>query len=492
MKTVKLYMSVLLVLLLLFPVMMNAQETKLENFDEISIVDDLEIVLIQGDKESYSIDPSGEGVDVKKDGNKLTIKKQQGAGSGKIYLHFINLKCINMLGAGEVITEKEMQADQLKLNLIGSGSIRLALKAQSIQATVAGSGLISLNGTTNNLNGSITGSGDLKASRLIAENASIELTGSGDASINVLKSLNASVLGTGDIKYVGNPENRNVNIIGTGSIAQTSLGALDEDIELSINNDIKINMNTGSNLSGDTTRLSIGDRKIIIIEDDDKVDAEKKSKRKNEKNKDVKHVWAGLELGFCGYSNKVYNTTLSNGGAYSLDYFRSNVININPIERNFRIYKNYIAFTTGLGFQFNRFMFENNTILVPFKDSIQVVDNNINYKKNMLKASYLTLPLLLQFNTSDNHSKSFHIAIGGQLGLRMGSRSKQVYDVDGSRKRDINKNSYNLNPFQYGLTARIGYGGLNIFANYNLSDMFKNNKGPELYPFQIGLTLIPW
>ena len=32
MKTVKLYMSVLLVLLLLFPFMMNAQETKLETF----------------------------------------------------------------------------------------------------------------------------------------------------------------------------------------------------------------------------------------------------------------------------------------------------------------------------------------------------------------------------------------------------------------------------------------------------------------------------
>jgi hypothetical protein len=137
-------------------------------------------------------------------------------------------------------------------------------------------------------------------------------------------------------------------------------------------------------------------------------------------------------------------------------------------------------------------MFENNTILVPFKDSIQVVDNNISYTKNMLKASYLTIPLLLQFNTFPKHSKSFHIAVGGQLGIRMGSRSKQVYDVDGSKKRDIYKSNYNLNPFQYGLTARMGYGNFNVFANYNLSELFKKNKGPEVYPFQIGLTLIPW
>jgi hypothetical protein len=156
------------------------------------------------------------------------------------------------------------------------------------------------------------------------------------------------------------------------------------------------------------------------------------------------------------------------------------------------LYKNYVALTTGIGFQFNRLMFENNTVLIPFKDSIQTFESGIPYTKNMLKASYITVPLLLQFNTSKNHGKSFHFAVGGQVAIKLGSRSKQVYDVDGDKKRDIYKSDYNLNPFQYGLTARVGYGKVNVFANYNLSEVFKSGKGPKLYPFQIGVSLLPW
>jgi cytochrome c oxidase assembly protein Cox11 len=137
-------------------------------------------------------------------------------------------------------------------------------------------------------------------------------------------------------------------------------------------------------------------------------------------------------------------------------------------------------------------MFDNNYTLTPFKDSIQTNLAAVSFSKNMLKASYITVPILFQFNTSKNHGKSFHFAVGGQVAIKLGSRSKQVYFADGDKKRDIYKSDYNLNPFQYGLTARVGYGKVNVFANYNLSEVFKSGKGPELYPFQIGVTLVPW
>ena len=77
------------------------------------------------------------------------------------------------------------------------------------------------------------------------------------------------------------------------------------------------------------------------------------------KENEIKHIWAGVEFGFTGYSNKLFNTTIPNGGAYALDYLRSNVVNINPFERNISLYKNYIALTTGIGFQFNRMISKN-------------------------------------------------------------------------------------------------------------------------------------
>jgi hypothetical protein len=466
-----------------------AQEINLNDFNEISIQDNIDVVITQSTLQNYRIEPSGVNLKVTNQLGKLKISREDNKGAATIYINCFKLSAIDVLGSADVRTTNEIRSDDLKLALTGSGDLRVKLKANNVSAALAGSGDINLEGTTQNLTTTVAGSGDLRASKLIAEYVKVEVAGSGDATVNASKSLDASVAGSGDIRYVGNPATRNVNIVGSGSISETSQEKADKQ-EIVINSEIKIKTEGGNASSNDTTRLSFGDRKIIIIDDED--DEKEKEIKKDKKENEIKHIWAGLELGFNGYSNKLLNTTLPNGGAYALDYLRSNVVNINPFERNISLYKNYVALTTGIGFQFNRLMFENNTVLIPFKDSIQTFESGIPYTKNMLKASYITVPLLLQFNTSKNHGKSFHFAVGGQVAIKLGSRSKQVYDVDGDKKREIYKSDYNLNPFQYGLTARVGYGKVNVFANYNLSEVFKSGKGPKLYPFQIGVSLLPW
>jgi hypothetical protein len=466
-----------------------AQDVNVTNFNEISINDHLDVTITQGTAQSYRIEPSNVTLKVTNEKGKLSFSRGENRQQVKVYINCTQLNAIEVLGSADVITANEIQTDNIKLTLTGSGDLNVKLKATQVEAQLAGSGDIYLEGTTANLTASVAGSGDLSASKLSAENVKVEVAGSGDATVSASKNLDASVAGSGDIRYVGNPEKRNVNIVGSGSISETSQEKANKK-DIVINSEIKIKTEGGSASSSDTTRLSFGDRKIIIIEDED--DEKEKEDKKVKHENEIKHIWAGVELGFAGYSNKAFNTTLPNGGAYALDYLRSNVVNINPFERNFSLYKNYIAITTGLGFQFNRYMFENNNTLVPFNDSIQIIPSGVAFSKNMLKASYLTLPLLLQFNTSKTHGKSFHFAVGGQVAVKLGSRSKQVYDVDGDKKRDIYKSDYNLNPFQYGLTARVGYGKVNVFANYNLSEVFKSGKGPVLYPFQIGVTLVPW
>lgn len=467
-----------------------AQETNLEDFNEISISDNMNVIITQSTTQSYRIVPADINLKVTNQSGKLSISRGDNKKPVTIYITCIKLNAIEVIGSADVRTDNEIQSDNFKANLTGSGDLTVKIKTTTLNTALAGSGDINLEGTTNSFTASVAGSGDLRASKLVAENVKVEVAGSGDATVNAVKSLDASVAGSGDIRYIGNPESRNVNIVGSGSISETSKEKADAKQDIVINSEIKIKTEGGSASSKDTTRLSFGDRKVIIIEDED--DEKEKDTKKEKKENEIKHIWAGVEFGFNGYSNKLLNTTLPNGGAFALDYLRSNVVNINPFERNISLYKNYIALTTGIGFQFNRLMFENNTILVPFKDSIVAFDGGISYSKNMLKSSFLTVPLLLQFNTSKNHNKSFHIAVGGQVAIKLGSRSKQVYDVNGDKKRDIYKSDYNLNPFQYGLTARVGYGKVNVFANYNLSEVFKSGKGPELYPFQIGVTLIPW
>jgi hypothetical protein len=76
---------------------------------------------------------------------------------------------------------------------------------------------------------------------------------------------------------------------------------------------------------------------------------------------------------------------------------------------------------------------------------------------------------------------------GGVIGgINLGSHTK-VKDKD-SKSKD--RGSFNIEPFKYALTARVGLKDINLYANYSLSPLFKEDKGPELFPFTIGISLV--
>ena len=39
-------------------------------------------------------------------------------------------------------------------------------------------------------------------------------------------------------------------------------------------------------------------------------------------------------------------------------------------------------------------------------------------------------------------------------------------------------------------TVRGGVGWFNLFATYSLTPLFESGRGPELYPFTVGVTLL--
>ena len=67
---------------------------------------------------------------------------------------------------------------------------------------------------------------------------------------------------------------------------------------------------------------------------------------------------------------------------------------------------------------------------------------------------------------------------------------KYKYRLEGDTKKEKDKQDFNVNPFRVSLTARMGYGWFNVFATYSLTQLFEDGRGPELYPFTIGITLL--
>ena len=131
-------------------------------------------------------------------------------------------------------------------------------------------------------------------------------------------------------------------------------------------------------------------------------------------------------------------------------------------------------------------------------------DDSRDYKKSKLTASFLTLTAVpvFQFGNTDNTTRivrsntwssieinkserGFRIGLGGYAGIRLGSHTK--VKVDG--KRDKDRDDFNLNMIRYGLRLQMGYKGTDIFFNYDLNELFSNNKGPKLNAFSFGIIL---
>lgn len=245
----------------------------------------------------------------------------------------------------------------------------------------------------------------------------------------------------------------------------------------------------------DTMKMNVGNRELIIIshggdEDDDfDLDFDEEDDEPRRKRKSDAH-WAGVDLGFTMLMNNNFENSFDANPYWNTDPARSQVWNLNLLEHKFGFGTPYVGLTTGLGFSFTSIAFKDNYILRSTADSLFAsIDTMNTYSKNKLKASYLTVPLLLEFNTSANSSKSFYLAAGVVGGVRMTSKIKRKGEFDGKEFEQKEKGQYDLNPFKLDGHVRMGYGSFGVFANYSLLPLFDTGKTVEIYPLTFGLTL---
>ena len=235
---------------------------------------------------------------------------------------------------------------------------------------------------------------------------------------------------------------------------------------------------------GDTTRIKLRKKTIIIIEDDDDEDDEK-----GDRNGDGH--WAGFGIntnGFLNADGKI--ATGDAAGFLELDHARSIGFNFNLVEKRFPIFREYVGLTTGLGIQWNRFALKNNVDVMVSADSTYGVENTtVDYKKNVLRSTYLQIPLLLEITTNKDNDKAWHISAGVVGGIRIGSSLKTKWEDAGKTNIDRVKSNYNLNPFEAHATAIVGYGDISLYVNYGLTQVFEKDKGPNYAPVSAGILV---
>jgi hypothetical protein len=247
----------------------------------------------------------------------------------------------------------------------------------------------------------------------------------------------------------------------------------------------------------DTSEVRVNGKKIIIIKDVEiESDEEKRSKSttislwSSRRNR----VWQGFEIGFTGVS---YSENLSTDIPAGLEFFDpivSNSINwsINPFEVDIRIVNEYVKFSTGLGYTAKNFSLANNYRLNKDVNGVTTgsQDQRLTMVRNRFRTGYITAPAMIHFNTNKNPSNSFRIGAGIVGGIKIFEAYRVKHYYDGHKTREKYNGGYNANPFMLDLRAIVGYGGVNLYATYSTLGLFKNNMGPEVYPFTVGIAFV--
>lgn len=256
----------------------------------------------------------------------------------------------------------------------------------------------------------------------------------------------------------------------------------------------------------DTTRIKIGNKKIIIIENsDDNADVRIDSldgdydidfnemKEKDECSDGFEGHWHGFEFGFNGLID-ANNKMPASDAPFAINMARSWTFGLNLFQKDIPLIKDNFGLIGGLGMQWRNYHFENN--VKPEKVDGELVWNTIEdpeFTKNRLQATYLTGVVAMEFQTPVGRGDNEFFVMAGAFGnFRMGSNLKQRWnDEDGDKKKDKVKGDYYLNDLEYGLTGRIGIGKLNFFANYSLSPLFKEDKlAGNWKPVTVGIMIV--
>jgi hypothetical protein len=240
------------------------------------------------------------------------------------------------------------------------------------------------------------------------------------------------------------------------------------------------------------TKITLGHKRFEVIEDHNKT----RVRMVRVPRKKFKGHFAGFDIGFNGYMAPDYQLSLPPGSQF-MDLNASKSVNVSlnflqysiPLQR----YRNNIGLVMGLGWTFNNYRTDSQYILERDENGIIVgrPETERTVSKNKLATNFFNFPLLLEFQIPTNQDKHrFFISAGGYAGFLKKAHTKTVYNDNGSKSKDKYKGNLNVKPFQYGAMVRVGYRWIKLYGTYNFSTLLMEDKGPELYPYSIGLTLI--
>lgn len=510
----------------------TTQERQVSSFDAINVGCAIHLYLSQGDKQSVKVetDENLQGKIVTKVNNgtlNLSCDNIRDAVKMNIYVTAVNLSKIDASGASKVTGQTLLKSEEFQLYSSGaaktnlsietgtfknetSGAAKntLSLKAKNANTEVSGAGILTLKGSADKHDAEISGAGNLNAIEFVTNITNAEVSGAGNAKIMARKQLKADLSGAGNLSYF---DKDNIKKISKQGEYQFTFDGMDnvksliieEDEENTPDEDVSDDIKNKSwdiHENDDSVTVIINDKKIVVVTDDSvrvsigqrdyviKDDGVKIQKR-DSKPKFNGH-WAGFGLSVNGMLNQDFLISHPENAQYlDLKYNKSTGVSLNFFEQNVNLANQQLGLVTGLGVTWNNYRFADNVMLTDDGklDGYFDLASGKDFQKSKLMVASLRIPLMLEFQTNGKmKTNSFHVGAGALGQVRMWSHTKN--EINNTKTK--NKGDFYINPLMVQGIATIGWGVINLYGTYSFTEMFRHNKGPIAYPFEVGITLV--
>ncbi len=462
--------SFLAALIMLQIMAMGQQTIQIEPFDKISISSTANIKLVPS--QSYTITATANDISsiFTVNNNVLTVSSPL---ANVVEVGIKDLTELKVSGNGQVSSDVPIVINDLLINVSGKLTLNLKVTANKISVNTSGVSKGEISGTANEMEFNTSGISKLNAAELKVKKFDANISGSCKTTVDVTDELNTNVSGSATIYYKTKPAKMSANNSGIARV---------DDV--------------ANKSANDTTRISIGNININVSGENDDDDGSKNVDVKKGLHKDdhIEPHWGGLELGFNGYVPGIDALDRANDGPANYDFLQLNsgksiAVNLNLIEIKAKLIKRYLWFNTGAGFMWNNYRFDNNNrVLIAKTDTVQALEISKDLSKNKLTVSYITIPAMFEICTNPLRKKAIHLGFGVVGAYKLGAHTKYKTSDGVNKTRD----DFNINPFRLDGRVCIGFRNYNIFAQYGINELFKQNSGPALHPFTIGLSLVSW
>ena len=228
-----------------------------------------------------------------------------------------------------------------------------------------------------------------------------------------------------------------------------------------------------------------------------------KIERRPHSRRNISTNWWIMDLGFTNFRDQTNYTAAQAGGyfkvlraadgqvnqnSFKLNTGKSSNVNIWFFMQKVNVAKHVLNLKYGLGLEMYNFRYD--TRLSYRKDPVPYVYNDsISFSKNKLYVGYLTVPFMLNINTTPNSRRGFSFSAGVSAGYLLSSRNKQKSAERGKQKSN---GDFNLEPFRLAAIGEIGLGPVRLYGSYSLNRLHKEVTRVEQYPYAIGIRFSNW